>query len=29
MRDAGFTNVTDLGGIEDAAADTGLEVVTD
>ncbi|WKR21940.1 rhodanese-like domain-containing protein [Actinomyces israelii] len=29
MRDAGFTNVTDLGGIEDAAAGTGLEVVTD
>lgn len=29
MRDAGFTNVTDLGGIKDAGASTGLEVVTD
>ena len=29
MRDAGFTSVTDLGGIQDAAASTGLEIVTD
>ena len=28
MADAGFTDVTDAGGIDDAAAATGLEVVT-
>lgn len=29
MKDAGFTNVVDLGGLEAAVAATGLELVTD
>lgn len=29
MLDAGFTNVVDLGGLEEAVAATGLELVTD
>lgn len=29
MKDAGFTNVVDLGGLEAAVASTGLELVTD
>jgi phage shock protein E len=29
MKDAGFTNVVDLGGLEEAVAATGLDLVTD
>lgn len=29
MRDAGFTNVVDLGGLEAAVSSTGLELVTE
>jgi rhodanese-related sulfurtransferase len=28
MKDAGFTNVVDLGGLEEAVASTGLDLVT-
>jgi hypothetical protein len=29
MEDAGITNVIDLGSVQDAAASTGINIVTD